>query len=68
MFGASLTGVEEGHMKIVGEVDQDNEVDDENPQRQGEDSKRASAGHIDEHPHDNIHAVINQKPQEPRDI
>ena len=68
LFGASLTGVEEGHMKIVGEVDQDNEVDDENPQRQGKDSKRASAGHNDEHSHDNIPAVINQKPQEPRDI
>ena len=66
LFGASLaTGIEKGHMNIVGEVDQDNEADEENPQRKYKDPRRgaASAHSSNESAPNDIKAVVPPRPQ-----
>ena len=65
LFGTSLTGAEKGHMNIVGEVDQDNEVDEENPQRKYKAAKLTTTNQNEEYSLNDIHAVVNQRRQEP---
>ena len=70
LFGSSLAaGIEKGHMNIVGEVDQDNEADEENPQRKYKDPRRGAPGphSSNEYAHNDIQAIV-QGPRPERGV